>query len=223
MRKINRIVIHCSATPPGWYAGKSLNDQITEIRRWHTDERGWRDIGYHVLVGRDGDVGYGRPIAQSGAHVRGHNADTIGVCLIGGHGASENDLFPEHFTPEQNTALRDVIARLQEQYGPLSVHGHNEFAAKGCPGFKVSDWYAQKAPRGPLKSKTNIGGAVAAAGGVGTMIVEAQKEVDTLTGTVKSLLPFADYLAPVFVGLTLAGAGFAIYSRTRDWTLKGRR
>lgn len=142
MRKINRVVIHCSATRREWMEDTSVADQAAEIDRWHK-ARGWRAIGYHFVIGRDGAVAYGRDIDEAGAHVRGHNHDSIGICLIGGHGSSAEDAFETHFTIEQDTALRELLAALMLVLGPMKVHGHNEFAAKACPGFQVQPHLAK--------------------------------------------------------------------------------
>lgn len=148
MRKIDEIIIHCSATKPGWMADASAEDKRDEIRRWHVEDNGWRDIGYHALIDRDGAVVSGRPIDDQGAHCRGHNATSLGVCLIGGFGSNENDRFDEHFTPEQNRALRMWIEDAKAKFGTISkVTGHNEYAAKACPGFPVSRWLANKPPK----------------------------------------------------------------------------
>ena len=78
MRKINKIIIHCTATPEG------RDVSIDEVRRWHVEERGWRDVGYHFLVRLDGTVEEGRPIEMTGAHTRPHNWDSIGIAYAGG-------------------------------------------------------------------------------------------------------------------------------------------
>jgi len=140
MRKIDEIIIHCAATRPGWREDESTISKIEEVRRWHVDGRGWSDIGYHFLIDRDGTVEAGRPVSRAGAHVRGHNRNSIGICLFGGHGAAATDNFYDHFTPEQDAALRKLIDTLVGQYGSLDISGHNEYSVKGCPGFQVGDW-----------------------------------------------------------------------------------
>jgi len=140
MRKISEIIIHCSATPPDWRAGQPAEAKVAEIRRWHVEERGWSDIGYHYLIDRDGTLVEGRPVERMGAHVRGHNDGTIGVCLLGGHGSSATDAFDDHFTPAQARALLKLIRSLEAEHGDLAVTGHNDYAAKACPGFKVDRW-----------------------------------------------------------------------------------
>ena len=77
MREINKIIVHCSAT-------REFQDVKTEeIRRWHMD-KGWSDVGYHYLIELDGSINKGRPVERIGAHCKGHNNDSIGVCYIGG-------------------------------------------------------------------------------------------------------------------------------------------
>ena len=141
MRKITELIIHCSATRPDWMEGAPITAKVAEMRKWHVQGRGWNDIGYHFLIDRPGDVAEGRPVAQTGAHVMGHNTGTIGICLIGGHGSAETDRFHQHFTEAQNEALQLLLVKLQGRFGPgLKVSGHNEYAAKACPGFNVATW-----------------------------------------------------------------------------------
>lgn len=147
MGNIDTIFIHCSATRADWMIGKPLADKVSEIKRWHTDPkpkgRGWRDIGYHWLIDRDGRAIAGRtPETRPGAHARGHNEGSIAICLLGGHGSSENDAFEDNFTPEQDAALRKLIAEIGARHPIKHVRGHNEVAAKACPGFNVSMWWA---------------------------------------------------------------------------------
>jgi N-acetyl-anhydromuramyl-L-alanine amidase AmpD len=145
MRTINEIIIHCSATYPNWMAGHSAQEKTNEIRRWHMQERKWSDIGYHYVIDRDGHVGNGRPVWRMGAHVRGHNATTIGLCLIGGAQSAATDKFEDHFTLDQDRVLRQLIVDLQKGYpGIKKISGHNQYAAKACPGFYVPDWYGEE-------------------------------------------------------------------------------
>lgn len=134
MREIRRLIIHCSATHPKTDIG------VETIRRWHVDDNGWSDIGYHAVIRRDGTLEMGRTIRRIGAHVRGHNRDSIGLCLIGGHGAASTDVFADHFTEPQRVALVPLL-KMAHQFG-LTIHGHNEYANKGCPGFNVAGFMA---------------------------------------------------------------------------------
>jgi N-acetylmuramoyl-L-alanine amidase len=134
MRQINRIIIHCTATPEG------RHHTAAEIDRWHR-ERGFNGIGYHYLIQLDGTVEAGRPVEKVGAHVRGHNADSIGVVYVGGCDAAMKT--KDTRTDAQKEALRETVTNLQESYPHATVHGHNEFdKGKACPSFDVSKEYA---------------------------------------------------------------------------------
>lgn len=138
-RVVDEIVVHCAATRPEWMEGATIAAKRAEIDRWHK-ANGWSGIGYHWLVDRDGKVIAGRPEAQVGAHVAGHNSGTIGVCLIGGHGSAETDPFARSFTAAQDVALRQLIQAIGMRTRIRRISGHNEYAAKACPGFNVPAW-----------------------------------------------------------------------------------
>jgi len=140
MRPISEIIIHCTATRADWWGKSATKDKVAEVRRWHMQDRGWKDIGYHFLIDRDGTLVEGRPLDQVGAHTQGHNSGTIGVSLFGGFGSAATDKFSDHFTPEQDKALRALIAKLCDTYKITKVSGHNEYASKACPGFAVTKW-----------------------------------------------------------------------------------
>lgn len=145
MRPLAEIIVHCSATKPEWYAGKPVNEAVDEIRRWHVGGNGWSDIGYHYVIDRKGNTGIGRPLARTGAHVAGHNTGTVGICLLGGHGSSADDKFADNFTPEQDDALRELIGILRAEHPTIqALSGHNDYAAKACPGFRVADWHIRE-------------------------------------------------------------------------------
>lgn len=130
MRAINTIVVHCSATIQG--ADFSAND----IRRWHK-QRGWSDIGYHFVIKLNGAVEQGRNIEKTGAHVAGHNVDSIGICLIGG---LDNNKQPKAtYTDAQIHALKGLLARLSAVYPSADILGHRDFpnVHKACPCFDV--------------------------------------------------------------------------------------
>ena len=135
MRKIDEIIWHCTAT----LEGRAVT--VNEVRRWHL-ERGWSDIGYHFLVGINGEVWEGRPLAIAGAHVRGRNARSIGVAYVGGIDADGRP--KDTRTAAQRAALYRLTGELIERFGleaRAAVRGHNEFAAKACPCFNApADW-----------------------------------------------------------------------------------
>lgn len=131
MRKIDKILVHCTATPEG------REVTVAQVTQWHK-ARGFRTIGYHYLVGLDGAVHAGRPVGEVGAHCTGQNAHSIGVCYVGG--IDRNTLQPKDTrTPAQRESLRRLVKRLQRQYPGSTVHGHREFAAKACPCFDISE------------------------------------------------------------------------------------
>ena len=157
MRAIDEIVIHSTATRPEWMDDRSIEDKVSEIRRWHVEDNGWSDIGYHCIIDRDGKVGAGRPVAIAGAHARGHNANSIGVALVGGFGGAETDAFEANYTGAQEAALIRLLGELQGEYGELKITGHNEYSSKACPCFNVSKWLTgqQAKPRTRIaQSKT---------------------------------------------------------------------
>lgn len=136
MREINSLIIHCSATPEG------RDFTVEDIDRCHR-QRGFRCIGYHYVIYRDGSIHPGRPVAREGAHCLGHNADSIGICYIGGVDAAGKP--KDTRTLLQKKALTLLVSDLCRQYNILriNVYGHNEFAAKSCPCFDVKKEFRQ--------------------------------------------------------------------------------
>ena len=129
MRKINEIIVHCTATPEG------KDFSVADIDRWHR-ARGFDGIGYHYVVCRDGSVHKGRDVAKRGAHCKGHNAGGIGVCYVGGMTA-DGKTPKDTRTEAQRAALRDLVEWLRREHPGASVHGHNEYSSKACPCFNV--------------------------------------------------------------------------------------
>ena len=127
MRELNKIIIHYSWTPA------SMDIGVEEIRRWHL-ERGWQDIGYHFVLRRNGIIELGRPIEIQGAHTRGQNQDSIGICIVGG----KPDV---NFTKEQWSSLSTLVAELMFEHNIYEVGGHRDYAASECPGFDVRAWW----------------------------------------------------------------------------------
>jgi len=124
MRTINKLIVHCSDTPNDRFVS------VDDIRKWHVEENGWSDIGYHYVIYRNGDVKQGRSVSIIGAHCRGQNKDSIGVCLIG----------RDDFTPYQKQALNNLYTTLDGCYPSLKIFGHRDFTdTKTCPNFDVKD------------------------------------------------------------------------------------
>ena len=127
------IVIHCSATKADHDIGAE------EIRSWHVNDNGWLDIGYHLVIRRNGRVETGRPLTCQGSHVLGHNAKSVGICMVGGIGPTKQ---PENnFTEEQWYTLELTLRWLRRIWPAIDIVGHNSLdSGKDCPCFDVSDW-----------------------------------------------------------------------------------
>lgn len=118
-RVITKLVIHCSDSKTG---------DVNTIDRWHR-ERGWSKIGYHYIITRDGSIQKGRDEEEVGAHVEGHNKNSLGICLVG----------VDQFTDLQYSSLRSLVLYLLGSYGLglEAVRCHYEFnPGKTCPNIK---------------------------------------------------------------------------------------
>ena len=133
-RKINEIIVHCSATPEG------KDYSVDTIRKWHL-QRGFADIGYHYIIYRDGSIHTGRDESVIGAHCKGHNSNSIGVCYIGGC-ASDGKTPKDTRTAEQKQSLVKLLKELKAKYPQASIHGHRDFANKACPSFDATKEYS---------------------------------------------------------------------------------
>lgn len=132
MRELNKVILHCSATEEG----KEYN--AADIKRWHVEGNKWSDIGYHYVILLDGTIEQGRDLDIAGAHVKGENAKSIGVCYIGGLRAGKA---VDTMTELQEVAWLDLVRSLRLLFGWMPVQGHNEFSNKACPSFNVQDKY----------------------------------------------------------------------------------
>ena len=135
MRKIDKIIVHCTATPEGRY------HDVADITRWHL-QRGFNTIGYHYLIHLDGTIEEGRDISRSGAHCSGQNRNSIGVCYVGGM-TKDMKKAKDTRTKQQKDSLVKLLQELIYKYNKdMTIHGHNEFANKACPSFNVQKEYA---------------------------------------------------------------------------------
>jgi N-acetylmuramoyl-L-alanine amidase len=203
---VEAVFIHCSATRPDWMETYPLSAKVSEIARWHK-QRGWGSIGYHYVIDRNGEVAIGRPETTEGAHVRGHNKGSIGICLIGGHGSSENDAFEKNFTSKQAKALRELISDIGHRAEGVSVRGHNEVAAKACPGFNVKRWMDAKPPKKKLTESTTMQASaaqVAAGAGAGITAVSA-------------LEGHAQLIVIAFAVVAICAAAWVMRERIKKW------
>ncbi|MBK5355048.1 N-acetylmuramoyl-L-alanine amidase [Pseudomonas sp. TH41] len=137
------IVVHCSATDPKEDIGKR------EITQWHL-KRGLVSIGYHYVIRRDGSTEVGRRENEIGAHVSGHNSNSIGVCMVGGVDAQGKP--SDNFTEGQYNSLRVLLGHLTTRYAEAKVIGHRDLSPdhdeglpgwhrRSCPGFDAPAWF----------------------------------------------------------------------------------
>ena len=126
---IKTIVVHCSDTPD--------NQQIkaVDIHEMHLGF-GWDGIGYHKVILRDGIIENGRPEFWVGAHVKGKNSETLGVCLIG----------RENFTIAQFDTLEKILIDWKLKFKIKKIMGHRDIIKthKTCPNFNVNQWCIQR-------------------------------------------------------------------------------
>lgn len=132
MRKINKIIVHCSATQEG------KDFCAADIDRWHK-QRGWKCIGYHYVIKLDGTVETGRAESEIGAHCSGQNANSIGVCYIGG--LDKNNKAKDTRTNAQKASMLVLLKKLKAKYPNAVIYGHRDFAAKACPCFDAKNEY----------------------------------------------------------------------------------
>ena len=215
MRSLSEIIVHCTDTRPEWGDKMTPARIVDEIRRWHTDPvpkgRGWKDIGYHFIILRDGKVMAGRPLSEVGAHVKGHNTGTVGVSLLGGHGGSAKDKFSDHFTSQQRTALLHLIEELKSEHPTITkVTGHNQYAAKACPCFNVPKFMSgvgvEVERASVVQSSTVQASALQVVSGAGAGVAA----IGSLSGT-------AQVVALAFAGIVVLAGIWIMRERLRKW------
>ena len=129
------LVVHCSATKP------SMDIGLREIKRWHVDDNGWRDVGYHYIIRRNGEVELGRSNRDTGAHAAGYNHKSISLCMVGG--MAEDNSAENNFTAQQWTALLDLVKQIKVDYPEADIIGHNEISEQEWPSCDVQKWKEQ--------------------------------------------------------------------------------
>lgn len=145
-RRIDKILIHCSATPEG----EDLT--VEQIRKDHKAQ-GWSDIGYHYVIYRDGSIHEGRDVDLQGAHCgdNGGNIGSIGICYIGGiekrrKGVAYKNLKPKDTrTDAQKVSLLNLLLTLKKLYPNATIYGHRDFDkhGKSCPSFDAKKEYSK--------------------------------------------------------------------------------
>lgn len=134
MRTVTLLVIHCSATPQG--VALSFED----CRRDHIRHRRFQDIGYHFYVTRDGEIHRGRPLEKVGAHCRGHNSHSIGICYEGGLTAQGQPA--DTRTQQQKASMLTLLRELKQDFPQALIVGHHDLnPMKACPCFDAVGEY----------------------------------------------------------------------------------
>lgn len=120
MRKLTKIIIHHSASP--------LTTKAADIEKWHRS-RGFDGIGYHYVIESDGKIVDARPLEKIGAHCKGHNRDSIGICLVG------DNTKEQRWTLKQWESLTQLVLDIRRDHGDLTIYGHRDLAPTECPGI----------------------------------------------------------------------------------------
>ncbi|WP_046019807.1 N-acetylmuramoyl-L-alanine amidase [Marinomonas sp. S3726] len=144
LSQIDSIIIHCADTPNG------RPNTIEDVDEWHrkrnppfTRNMGiapehqphLKHVGYHFVIGINGDVQEGRPLIETGAHAGSYNAHSVGICMFG----------KDKFTHAQWESLFKLVQRIESTVGSvLTLYGHNQLSPKTCPGFDVPTWIKRK-------------------------------------------------------------------------------
>ena len=136
MRRIDLIVIHCTASRPDQHLPFELLDKMHRAK-------GWNGCGYHYYITRDGQLHFGRPEEMVGAHAVGYNLHSLGVCYEGGldeHGKSDDTR-----TPAQRAALIALLRSLKVDYPDARILGHRDLpnVHKDCPCFDAITEYSR--------------------------------------------------------------------------------
>lgn len=122
-RAVTKIILHCSDSDI------KAHDSIRVIDNWHK-AKGWEGCGYHFVITKNGKVEKGRHLEKIGAHAKGHNEDSVGICLTGKY----------DFSYDQFKSCNRIIGNLFDVYGLEwdDVYLHSEINKnKTCPNFKT--------------------------------------------------------------------------------------
>lgn len=122
--KVERIFLHCTASGPG--------TTYEDVRRWHVEERGWDDVGYHYLILADGELVSCRPEHIVPAAQKGHNKNTVAIALVG----------EGFYSVPQIAVAKGLVARLIKKHdlSCRDIWVHNEVSDKECPMFSSKDF-----------------------------------------------------------------------------------
>ena len=139
MRRIDLIILHCSAT-------KISQDFPVESLEACHKARGFKTTGYHYYVTKDGQLHQCRPEEMVGAHARRYNAHSIGICYEGG--LDVNGKPADTRTPAQKQTLVTLLRSLKVDYPEAQIIGHRDlpWVTKACPCFDAQSEYSDLTP-----------------------------------------------------------------------------
>ena len=138
MRRIDLIVIHCTASRPDQHITMEQLDKMHKAR-------GWKCCGYHYYITRDGQLHFGRPEEMVGAHARHYNAHSIGICYEGG--LDEKGRAADTRTPAQKLTLHSLLIALKADYPNAEIVGHCELPEQRMPSELVRSWLSRDGSR----------------------------------------------------------------------------
>lgn len=204
--KIHTIVLHYSAT----YPETPVTRQIVD--RWHRD-RGFREFGYHWLIRRDGTLEEGRPEETMGAHVRGYNSGTIGICWAGGLDRKTGpDVGVWNPTDEQTKTMVELIRNIQKRHPSAQrVVGHKDLVPTECPGLPrggVEEWWAMHG--GKVRTKSESTTLRAASAQIAAGAATAATGLSTLDGN-------AQIVVVLLAAVVISAAAWVMRERLRKW------
>ena len=141
MRKIDKIIVHCTAG--------SQSNTAADIVRYHTNPKsrggcGWKTAGYHYIIEASGKIVSTVAEATVSNGCYGQNQHAINVCYVGGVDTTKRGLPPiDNRTPEQKKSLLSLLTVLRKKYPEARIYGHRDFAKKACPSFDAKTEYAE--------------------------------------------------------------------------------
>lgn len=142
-RRIDGIVVHCTATRPSVFCNVEKIDEMHKARGFSKQSGSGHYCGYHFVIQKDGGIEAGRYLDEIGAHVKGYNAHTIGVCYVGG--LDDNGKPADTRTLAQKQSLVWLIKLLKTYYPRTTVHGHRDYSPDTNKNGKVDTWEYIKA------------------------------------------------------------------------------
>lgn len=127
MRKIDYIIVHCTASPADWT--KADLERCFEFN-------GWNSPGYHFAVLHNGCIAHLLPEHRIANGAIGYNANSIHVAYVGGMNGIDTR------TIAQKRGLLAVLGRLKITYPAAKIISHHDVnVSKTCPNFDATTEY----------------------------------------------------------------------------------